>query len=403
MNFFKQVDLDWMGKAKYFFALSLTLLLVGGASLIMHGGPYYGIDFKGGTVVDVRFAGVPPVDTIRNGLAQQGIGNSTIVPVSDIASPNSNEVLINLEEKGEGAEALDAGKTAILNALHTTLGSSEAGKQDFNAIGPSVVSDALTRKDPLSLGAAAGDRYTQIARQLIDFRDKSRHGVLTNLNDLSAAGANAAVISTLREAFYTSNFAIINVEIVGPKVGSELRRQAVVVTLYALGGMLVYIAFRFEWVYGAAAVLAVFHDVLITLGLFSIFHFEISLTVIAALLTLVGYSMNDTIVIFDRIRENSRLMRREPFRVITNRSINQTLSRTILTSGLTFLTVLVLFLMGGQVLRAFSFALVVGILVGTYSSFGIAAPLVVAWNEWRGQGATLAASGTAAGNKLRKT
>ncbi len=140
-------------------------------------------------------------------------------------------------------------------------------------------------------------------------------------------------------------------------------------------GMLVYIAFRFEWVYGAAAVIAVFHDVLITLGLFKIFGFEISLTVIAALLTLVGYSMNDTIVIFDRIRENSRLLRKEAFTDVVNKSINQTLSRTILTSGLTFLTVLVLFLMGGQVLRAFAFALVVGIVVGTYSSFGIAAPL----------------------------
>jgi preprotein translocase subunit SecF len=122
--------------------------------------------------------------------------------------------------------------------------------------------------------------------------------------------------------------------------------------------------------------------------------------VIAALLTLVGYSMNDTIVIFDRIRENLRLMRREPFATIVNRSINQTLSRTILTSGLTFLTVLVLFLMGGQVLRSFSFALVVGILVGTYSSFGIAAPLVVAWNRWRGQGA-VPVSGSAAGSKAR--
>src|SRR6202166_3063661 len=403
MNFFKQVDLDWMGKAKYFFALSLTLLLVGGASLLMHGGPYYGIDFKGGTVVDVRFAGPPPIDTIRNGLTQQGIVNTTIVPVSDIANPNSNEVLINLEEKGEGSEALDVGKTAILNALHATLGSGEAGKQDFNAAGPGAVSDVLTRKDPLSLGAAAGDRYTQLAHQLVDFRDKNRGGVLTNLSELSASGASAPVIPALRDSFYTSNFAIINVEIVGPKVGSELRRQAVVVTLYALGGMLVYIAFRFEWVYGAAAVLAVFHDVLITLGLFSIFHFEISLTVIAALLTLVGYSMNDTIVIFDRIRENARLMRREPFKAIVNRSINQTLSRTILTSGLTFLTVLVLFLMGGQVLRSFSFALVVGILVGTYSSFGIAAPIVVVWSKFRGQKAVVRASGTAAGTKLRKT
>src|ERR1700686_4913930 len=163
MEFFKQVDLDWMGKAKYFFALSLTLLLAGGASLIAHGGPYYGIDFKGGTVVNVRFASTPPIDTLRNGLVQQGLGNSTIVPVSDIASPNSNEVLINLEEKGQGSEALDAGKTAILNALHATLGSGESGKQDFNAAGASAVSDVLTRKDPLNLGAAAGDRYAQLA------------------------------------------------------------------------------------------------------------------------------------------------------------------------------------------------------------------------------------------------
>ena len=403
MEFFKQVDLDWMGKAKYFFALSLTLLVVGGASLIAHGGPYYGIDFKGGTVVDVRFAGAPPIDTIRNGLTQQGIVNATIVPVSDISNPNSNEVLINLEEKGQGSEALDAGKAAILNALHATLGSGEAGKQDFNAAGASAIADVLVRRDPLSLGTNAADRYTQLAKQIVDFRDKNHGGVITNLNDLSAVGANPAVLAALRDAFFTSNFAIVNVEIVGPKVGAELRKQAIFVTLYALGGMLVYIAFRFEWVYGAAAVLAVFHDVLITLGLFSIFHFEISLTVIAALLTLVGYSMNDTIVIFDRIRENTRLMRREPLKVIVNRSINQTLSRTILTSGLTFLTVLVLFIMGGQVLRAFSFALVVGIMVGTYSSFGIAAPLVVAWNEWRDQGATAVVTGPAAGNKLRKT
>jgi preprotein translocase subunit SecF len=402
MEFFKQVDLDWMGKAKYFVALSLTLLAIGFISLIRKGGPDYGIDFKGGTLVYVRFAGSPPVDQLRSGLVREGLGQSVIQPISDISNPNSNEVVIGLEEKGEGAEALDAGKTAILNALHATLGSGEAGKQDFNAAGPQAIADVLTRRDSLGLGTSAGDRYAQLARQLVTYRDRDRRGIVTNLNDLAAAGATPAVIAAIRDAFYTGSFAIINVEIVGPKVGSDLRRQAVLVTLYALGGMLVYIAFRFEWVYGAAAVIAVFHDVLITLGLFSIFHFEISLTVIAALLTLVGYSMNDTIVIFDRIRENLRLMRREPFPKIVNRSINQTLSRTILTSGLTFLTVLVLYLMGGQVLRAFSFALVVGIMVGTYSSFGIAAPLVVAWNHWRAPSATAVATGTAAGNKSRK-
>ena len=401
MDFFSHdVNFDWMGKTKYFVALSLTLLLVGAASWIHKGSLDYGIDFKGGTLVYVRFASTPPVDKLRQGLVEQGLGDSVIQQISDIATPNANEVVIYLPQRGQGNEALDAGKAEILNALHATLGSGEAGKQDFNEASPETVADILTRKDPLSAGAAGAARYQQLAKQLTDYRDKQARGVVANLDDLRQAGATPVVISTLRDAFYTGPFAVVNVEIVGPKVGADLRRQAVFVTLYALAGMLVYIALRFELVYGAAAVLAVFHDVLITLGLFSLLHFEISLTVIAALLTLVGYSMNDTIVIFDRIRENLRLMRREPFKTIVNRSINQTLSRTILTSGLTFMTVLVLFLMGGQVLRSFSFALVVGILVGTYSSFGIAAPLVVAWNQWRGQGA-VPVSGATSGSKTR--
>jgi preprotein translocase subunit SecF len=401
MEFFKQVDLDWMGKTKYFVALSLSLLIIGGASWIHKGSLDYGIDFKGGTLVDVRFAGPPPLDRIRRGLAEQGLGQSEIVPIHELGATNSNEVEIGLNQVGEGQQALDSGKTAVVNALHATFGTSgEAGKADFNAVGTGELADYLTRKDPLNYGITASTRYAQLAKQLTDYRDHDLGGVVSDFSQLQNAGATPAVVAALGDSYYAGNFAIIGGEIVGPKVGAELRRQAILVTLYALAGMLVYIAFRFEWVYGAAAVIAVFHDVLITLGLFSLLHFEISLTVIAALLTLVGYSMNDTIVIFDRVRENLRLMRREPFAAIVNRSINQTLSRTILTSGLTFLTVLVLFLMGGQVLRSFSFALVVGILVGTYSSFGIAAPLVVAWNHWRGQG--VAVAGTAAGNRARR-
>jgi preprotein translocase subunit SecF len=402
MEFFhNDVNFDWMGKTKYFVALSLTLLLVGAASWI-HKGLDYGIDFKGGTLVYVRFADKPPVNQIRQGLAKQGLGDSVIQQISDISNPNANDVVIYLPQQGQGNEALDTGKTEILNALHATLGAGQSSKQDFNAASPTAVADVLVRKDPLGLGTGAGDRYQQLAVRLTDYRNVQARGVLANLDDLRQAGATPAVLAALHDGFDASSFAVVNVEIVGPKVGAELRRQAVYVTLYALGGMLIYIAIRFEWVYGAAAVLAVFHDVLITLGLFSLLHFEISLTVIAALLTLIGYSMNDTIVIFDRIRENLRLMRREPFATIVNRSINQTLSRTILTSGLTFLTVLVLFVMGGQVLHPFSFALVVGILVGTYSSFGIAAPLVVAWNRWRGQGAVpISVSGSAAGTKPR--
>ncbi|HKI11024.1 MAG TPA: protein translocase subunit SecF [Candidatus Acidoferrum sp.] len=399
IELFKQPNLDWMGKAKFFFTLSGLLLLIGWSAIFLKGGIKYGIDFRGGTNVDVRFAHPPNVDQLRASLQRQGLGNSEIQGISDIANPNSNEVLIFVEQVGQGDQALDESKAKVLTALNATYGVEGTGKADFNAVTPSALANALSLKDPLALSVNAGDKYQQIARNLLAFRDTDKNGVLTSLDELSTvAGATPAVLSAIKDTYSLAPFTIRNVEIVGPKVGAELRNQAIRVTLYALAGMLLYIAFRFEWVYGAAAVIAVFHDVLITLGLFKIFGFEISLTVIAALLTLVGYSMNDTIVIFDRIRENSRLLRKEPFADIVNKSINQTLSRTILTSGLTFLTVLVLFLMGGQVLRAFAFALVVGIVVGTYSSFGIAAPLVVAWNKWRGQGVAVG-TGTAAGNR----
>jgi preprotein translocase subunit SecF len=393
MEFFHSVNIDWMGKAKYFVALSLTLLAIGAISVIHQGGLRYGIDFRGGTLVYVRFATTPPVDQIRKGLAEAGLSNSTIQQISDISNPSSsNDVVIGLEQRGSSDESIDAGKQTILTVLQKSFGGA-SDKPDFNSLSTTALSGFLTQKDPLVLGSAAGDRYTQLAQQLADARDKEHGGILTSFDQLrSVPGVNSTLIGDLQGSFSLGSFAIRDVEVVGPKVGAQLRRQAVLATLYALAGMLIYIAFRFEWVYGAAAVIAVFHDVLITLGLFSLFHYEISLTVIAALLTLVGYSMNDTIVIFDRVRENLRLMRREPFPSIVNKSINQTLSRTILTSGLTFLTVLVLFLMGGQVLRSFSFAMVVGVVIGTYSSFGIAAPIVVLWNRYRGSGAGIRAT-----------
>jgi len=428
IELFKQPNLDWMGKAKYFFALSAILLLAGWTSIFFGRGIKYGIDFSGGTNVDVRFANPPNTDKIRSGLTTQGLGNTEIQPIHDIANPNSNEVLIFVEGKGQDEDVMQSSRAKVLSALDATYGVATSDKPDFNSYTttPASLSKLLTERDPLFLSVNAGNRYQELAKSLLGYRDSNANGILTNFDDLSKVpGVTPVVLNVVKSGYSLGPFAIRDIRIVGPKVGAELRKQAVLVTLYALGGMLVYIAIRFTggqvagqvfsspkgvfgmviWlldktIYGAAAVLAVFHDVLITLGFFSLFRFEISLTVIAALLTLVGYSMNDTIVIFDRIRENNRLLRREAFADVVNKSINQTLSRTILTSGLTFLTVLVLFLMGGQVLRAFSFALVVGIVVGTYSSFGIAAPIVVAWNRWRGRGA-VAGTGPAAGNKKR--
>jgi preprotein translocase subunit SecF len=399
MEFFKNVNVDWMGKAKYFVALSLILLVLGWASILKNGGIKQGIDFRGGTLVYVRFAGPAPVDQIRKGLAAAGLADSSIQTISDtvLSSGAQNDVVIGLDKKGEGEDSLDAGKQAILDVLHKTFGTADAaGKLDFNSVAKDSLAGYLTQKDPLLLGSTAADRYNQLAQRLLSARDTEHSGIITNFDELkNVDGATPAVISSLNNGFVLGNFAIRNVEVVGPKVGAQLRRQAFFATLYALAGMLVYIAFRFEWVYGIAAVIAVFHDVLITLGFFSLFHYEISLTVIAALLTLVGYSMNDTIVIFDRVREDQRLMRKDAFPDVVNKAINQTLSRTILTSGLTFLTVLVLFLLGGEVLRAFSFAMVVGVVVGTYSSFGIAAPIVVWWNKYRGQGTAIRAGSAA--------
>jgi preprotein translocase subunit SecF len=247
-----------------------------------------------------------------------------------------------------------------------------------------TIKNYLIDKDPLHLGSDADQKYGAQAKAIVDYRDKVQGGVLNSADQLqSASGIDRAVVASLPDGFFVSDFGVRDVQIIGPQVGSQLRTQAGLATLYSLLGMLVYLGFRFEWIYGIAAVVTVFHDTLITVGAFSLTNTDITLTVIAAILTLIGYSNNDTIVVFDRIRENIKLMRREKLSEIVNRSINQTLSRTILTAGLTFLTVLALFLFGGEVLRGFSLALVIGILIGTYSSIAIAAPILVAYQDWR--------------------
>jgi preprotein translocase subunit SecF len=230
---------------------------------------------------------------------------------------------------------------------------------------------------------AAGEQEVQdLLLRIRDYRT-SQGGILASFDELSAVeGVTPGVIQAFKDNLTLGPFTILSADVVGPKIGDELKTKAIQATLYSLAGMLVYIAFRFEWIYGVAAVIAVFHDTIITIGLFSLAGKEISLTVVAALLTLVGYSMNDTIVIFDRIRENLKTMRRESMSTLINLSVNQTLSRTIMTAGLTFLTAVSLFLFGGDVLNGFSFALVVGILVGTYSSIFIASPILIFWQNF---------------------
>ena len=385
MEFFHEPKIDWMGIKWYFITMSLVLAAAGLISMAVKKGLAYGIDFRGGTAVYVKFSKAPNLDAIRSELDRQNLRGATI---QAYGKPSDHEVMIALDLKTTtSSEALDQGKHAIVTALSGLYGQGQAGKLDFNISSPQTVSDHLVAADPLGLSSQGYDSatksYRDLAEAIIKFRNSPpKSGLISDFQELgSVPGANAGVIATLKNDFYLSSFAISDTAIVGPKVGGDLRRQAIYVTLAGLGAMLVYIWFRFELSYGVAAVVATFHDVIITLGFFSLLNKEITLTVIAALLTLVGYSMNDTIVVFDRIRENVRLNKRENFVALVNRSINQTLSRTILTSGLTFLAVLSLFLFGGEVIHSFSFALVVGVIIGTYSSIFIASPVLVFFQQ----------------------
>jgi preprotein translocase subunit SecF len=376
VEFFRNPNIDFLSKKWYFIAFSLIFSVAGVISLVAHHGPNWGIDFRGGTLIYVKFSHPPNDNAIRAAMDRAGLNN---VRIQSYGGVGSNELLIDLPVRETNEQALDRPRTQIVDALETNI---PAGKRDLNNTSVLTLTSYLMEKDPLHLGTDAGERYTGIAHTIANYRDKTKGGVLTSFDELKAI-ADPAVLASIQDGFSLSDFGVYNVEIVGPQVSGQLKRQATIATGLSLLGMLIYLAFRFEWIYGVAAVITVFHDTLITLGAFSLTNKPISLTVIAAILTLIGYSNNDTIVVFDRIRENLKLMRREKLSDVVNRSINQTLSRTILTAGLTFLTVLALYLFGGEVLHGFSFALVIGILIGTYSSIAIAAPILVAYQDWR--------------------
>lgn len=369
MELFKSTNFDFLGKKWPFIGASLILTAAGLVSLAVKGGPKYGIDFAGGALMYLRFDKEPPVDRIRAALSSKVQGEVSVQQIS-----GSPEVLVGTQIRDE--KELNANRQIIEDTLRSTFGAPN-GKLDLNNSASDQLANRL--RDPLlQAGVALSEQELQNVVKEIETYRASKGGLLKSLDELSGVkGVTGPVLNAIKQECALGPFTILSAEVVGPKIGKDLQRQAILATLYALGGMLVYIAIRFEWLYGVAAVVAVFHDTIITIGLFSIFNKDISLTVVAALLTLVGYSMNDTIVVFDRIRENLRLNRRDPMPVIINTSVNQTLSRTILTSGLTLLTALSLFLFGGQVLNGFSFALVVGIIVGTYSSIYIASPILL--------------------------
>ncbi|MGH9930500.1 MAG: protein translocase subunit SecF [Pyrinomonadaceae bacterium] len=321
IQFFKDVKIDWLANRRIFIAVSILLMLAGLSSAVFRQWKH-----PNGT------------EAFNLGVDFKG---GTVVTAKFKQRPSPEAIREALAKVG--------GKDAIIQPVTDKT-------------------DTVLIKLPLE-GAGAGESQAQL--------DAGRAMVRNGLNTFGPEASAQAELNADPNAAYK----IVGTDAVGAVAGAQLRNKAIAVTLAALVGILLYIAFRFEWTYGAAAVIAVFHDVLVTLGFFSIFQWEVSLTVIAALLTLVGFSVNDTIVVFDRIRENRRLHRRESLYKITNDSINQTLSRTVITSGLVFLSVLAMVLFGGEVLRGFSLALLIGITFGTYSSVAIASPIMVWWEQ----------------------
>jgi preprotein translocase subunit SecF len=396
VELFHDVKIDWLGKKWYFLSFSLIFSISGLLSLFFWHGLPLDVDFRGGTVVRVKFASAPDLDRIRAAANKIGLRDAR---VQGYGSAANDEVLVTLSLGETSEAALDRGRAAIVNTLtqnYSPAGAQNQGKLDLDNASAGNLTQWLEQNDPEHMGQSVESqtRYQQQADTITHYRDDLHSGLIGSVDDLHGV-VDPAVFAALQQGSYISGFSVRSVEIVGAQVGKVMQKQAFLATLFSLAGMLIYLWFRFELIYGVAAVVACFHDTLITVGAFSLRDMEISLSVIAAILTLIGYSMNDTIVVFDRIRENLRLSRREPLADLVNRSINQTLSRTVLTSGLTFLTVLSLFLFGGEVLHPFSFALVIGILIGTYSSIAIAAPMLVAYQDWRsgrGKGTSLPAA-----------
>lgn len=289
MDFVKpDINMDFVGKKRIAMVISLLAIAVGMISLVVKGGPRYGIDFAGGTLIQVRFTQAPDVGQIRNVLADKGMGSAVI-------------------------QSLGEEKVAV--------------------------------------------RVQSVEEQ--------------------ADNISEEVFNIISEGFPDQGTSLELVEMVGPQVGADLRRKGMLSIMYAMFGILIYITVRFQFRFALGALAALFHDILITVGIFSILNREFTLPIIAALLTIIGYSLNDTIVVFDRIRENIRRTPKEKLESVVNGSINQTLSRTILTSGTTLIVVFCLYLFGGEVIHDFSFALLVGIFVGTYSSIFIASPILL--------------------------
>jgi preprotein translocase subunit SecF len=383
MKIFKdEPNIDFMSKRYIAFGISGLVIAIG-LFLYFTKGFNLGIDFSGGTNIEVSLLENKSVDDIRSALGTVGLEKSVV----QRAGSEGNKFFIKTT-RSTGMEQADADQTAetdkesvtdlIRHALQSDSERNEnSEKIDINGISASQLTKFLVDKG-VELNVAE-----ETASKVVDFRDTNEDnlGLLTGYDKLDSLNLDAGALKIIKEFSYLGGFTFLSVEMVGPQVGSDLRDKATLATVWAMIGMLVYIGFRFRFIFGIAAVITLLHDVLVCLTFILLFNIEVSLPVVAGILTLVGYSLNDTIVIFDRVRDNLKLMKRQESKLILDRSINQTLSRTIVTSGTTFVTVISLFLFGGEVIYSFSFTLLVGIVIGTYSSIFQSCAWLKIWEQ----------------------
>ncbi len=392
MDILRDTNIDFMKYRKFWIWVSITLVLVGLVSVFSPLKLNLGIDFAGGTQLTLKFPEQPKIDELRQLVEQAGARD---VQIQRFGAVKDNEVMVRTAT-AEGTEEGVAPK--VIAALNTKLNAGAQGL-DLNQVGNEALTIFLQKNDPLGRGpgaTGAAQEYEAIAAQILAARKVQ--GIITNLDQVTA-GLDPKVVELLKSQTHVGKFAVLSTENVGPQVGSELRKKGLLAVMWSLIGMLVYIWFRFELQYGVGATMATVHDILVTVGLFTVFGFEWNLTTVAAFLTLIGYSVNDTVVTFDRVRENLRKSRGRPLIEVMNESINQTLSRTILTGGTVILAAGAMLVLGGDVLRGFAFILFVGVIVGTYSSIYVASPFALLWAQRFGERGRMTSGPGAAAKK----
>jgi len=377
--FKKEPNIDFLRIKWVCITISLLLILGGIVSAISKHGYRYGIDFTGGTQLIVGFRDPMKSDELREKMQSVVEEAGVVIQRFEGTDTKNYEFLIRIQEAKEGSDIT----TQILDGLAGTFNENAGGKFDLNRQGAQDLKELLEKDGVDASGVGdedPGKHYQKLADTVI--AERSQKVIFKSVDEAAAIeGLPADVSQWIKANTVAGPFTVLAQDNVGPQVGKQLRERGILAVFMSILGMLIYIAIRFDFKFGVGAIVALTHDVLVTLGFFSFFDREITLVVVAAFLTLVGYSVNDTVVVYDRIRENKTLMKRAPIHEIVNKSLNQMLARTLVLSGTTLLTVAALYFFGGDVIHDFAFALLVGIIVGTYSSIYIAAPIVIGWNE----------------------